>query len=49
MIQFKENARTDGRKDGQTLFYRTPPATTGELNKKVLNNASDAILQRVID
>ena len=31
MIQFKENARTDGRKDGrkawQTLFYKTLPAT----------------------
>ena len=31
MIQFKENARTDGRKDGrkdgQTLFYRILPAT----------------------
>ena len=23
MIQFKENAPTDGQKDGQTLFYRT--------------------------
>ena len=32
MIQFQENARTDrktaGWKDGQTLFYRTLPATT---------------------
>ena len=32
MIQFKENAWTDGQKDGQkdgqTLFYRTLPATT---------------------
>ena len=31
MIQFKENARTDGRtegrKDGQTLFYGTLPDT----------------------
>ena len=35
MIQFKENARTDRRtegqwKDGQTLFYRTLPATARE-------------------
>ena len=37
MIQFKENAPTDGRtegrkdgwKDGQTLFCRTLPATAG--------------------
>ena len=37
MIQFRENARTDGRmegrmqgrKDGQTLFYRTFSATAG--------------------
>ena len=33
MIQFKENAwtdgRTDGRMDAQTLFYRTFPATAG--------------------
>ena len=29
MIQFKENVRTDGRKNGQTLFYRTLPATAG--------------------
>ena len=33
-MQFKENARTDRRtegqtKDGQTLFYRTLPATAG--------------------
>ena len=27
MIQFKENTWTDGRTDGQTLFYRTLPAT----------------------
>ena len=31
MIQFQENAWTEGRmegqKDGQTLFYRTLPAT----------------------
>ena len=31
MIQFKENAQTDGQKDGwkdgQTLFHRTLPAT----------------------
>ena len=33
MIQFQENARTEGRterrKDGQTLFHRTLPATAG--------------------
>ena len=33
MIQFQENAWTDGRtqggKDGETLFYRTLQATTG--------------------
>ena len=33
MIQFQENAWTEGRmegqKDGQTLFYRTFPATPG--------------------
>ena len=28
MIQFKGNTQTDKRKDGQTLFYRTLPATT---------------------
>ena len=34
MIQFKENVWTDGWKDGQTLFYRTLPATTGSPIKK---------------
>ena len=33
MIQFQENAQTDGRtegqKDEQILFYRTLPATAG--------------------
>ena len=29
MIQFKENGWTDGRKDGETLFYKTLPATAG--------------------
>ena len=29
MIQFKENAQTDGWKDGQTLLYRTLLATAG--------------------
>ena len=29
MIHFKENARTDRRTDGQTLSYRTLPATAG--------------------
>ena len=29
MIQFKENTRADGQKDGQTLFYRTLPTTAG--------------------
>ena len=29
MIQFLENALTEGRKDGQTLFYRTLPVTAG--------------------
>ena len=29
MIQLKENAQTDGRTEGQTLFYRTLLATTG--------------------
>ena len=33
MIQFKENAQTDGKmegqKDRQTLFYRTLPANAG--------------------
>ena len=36
MIQFKENAWTDGRKDGQTLFYRALPATTGSPIKELL-------------
>ena len=30
MIQFQENTCTEGRKDGQTLFYRTVPATSGD-------------------
>ena len=30
MIQFQENTRTAGRKDGQILPYRTLPATTGD-------------------
>ena len=29
IIQFQENAWTEGRKDGQTLFYRTLPTTAG--------------------
>ena len=29
MIQFEENAWAEGQKDGQTLFYRTLPATAG--------------------
>ena len=37
MIQFQENARTEGRtegwKDRQTLLYRTLQATTGGLLK----------------
>ena len=37
MIQFKENAQTDGQKDrrtdGQTLFYRTLPAAAGGSKK----------------
>ena len=34
MIQFQENTWTEGWKDGQTLFYRTLPATVGGPNKK---------------
>ena len=29
MSQSRENLRTDGRTDGQTLFYRTLPAEAG--------------------
>ena len=29
MSQFRENLQTDGRTDGQTLFYRTLPAEAG--------------------
>ena len=48
MIQFQEDARTegrkdgwkdvsqDGRKDGQTLFHRTFPATAGGLKYRGL-------------
>ena len=32
MIQFQENAWTEGRKDGQTLFHSTLPATAGGPN-----------------
>ena len=39
MIQFRENAWTEGQKegqkDGQTLFYRTLPATTGGQKKQL--------------
>ena len=47
MIQFKENARTDGKidggktdgwKDGQTLFYRTLPSITGGPKSEHLYN-----------
>ena len=30
MSQSQENLRTDGRTDGQTLFYRTLPAEAGD-------------------
>ena len=43
MIQFQESpstdGRKDGRKDGQTLFYRTLPATAGS-PKRVSNEES---------
>ena len=29
MIQFEENAWADEKTEGQTLFYRTLPATAG--------------------
>ena len=39
MMQFQENAwtegRTEGRKDGQTLFYRTLTATAGGPKMKI--------------
>ena len=48
MIQFQENpwtvGQTEGQKDGQTLFYRTLPATAGSpitittLNNRVANS-----------
>ena len=36
MIQLQENALTEGRTEGWTLFYRTLPATTGGPKKKYL-------------
>ena len=43
MVQFKENAWTDGWKDGQTSFYRTLPATTGSPK----NTGEDMLVQNV--
>ena len=37
MIQFKENAQTGGRKDGQTLFYRTLLATAEGPKRKAIS------------
>ena len=43
MIQFKENTRTDGKKEGRTkgrrdrpYFYRTLPATAGGPKKQII-------------
>ena len=45
MIEFKENARTDGRMDGrmdgQTLFYRTLPATAR--GPKIVTKEEDTV------
>ena len=47
MIQLKENARIDGRKDGQTLFYRTLPAIAGV--QKIAKATGDLIGNKITD
>ena len=54
MIQFKENARTDegrteGWKDGQTLFYRTLSATAGGPVRKTGNKNPLKLLDELLD
>ena len=52
MSQSRENLQTDGRMDGQTLFYKTSPAEDGgpatSLQQVTGGNTTNLILQRML-
>ena len=52
MSQFRENLKTDGRMDGQTLFYRTLPAEAGgpttSLQQVTGGNTPNLVLKRML-
>ena len=52
MSQSRENLRTDRRMDGQTLFYRTFPAESGDLTTSLQQvtggNTQNLVLKRML-
>ena len=52
MSQFRENLKTDGRMNGQTLFYRTLPAEAGgpttSLQQVTGENTPNLVLKRML-
>ena len=52
MSQSRENVQTDGRMDGQTLFYRTLPAEarapTTSLQQVTDGNTPNLVLKRML-
>ena len=52
MRQSRENLQTDGRMDGQTLFYKTLPAEDGgsatSLQQVTGGNTTNLILKRML-
>ena len=52
MSQFRENLKTDGRMNGQTLFYRTLPAEAGgpttSLQQVTGENTPNLALKRML-
>ena len=53
MSQSRENLWTDGRMDGQTLFYRILPANIGgpttSLQQVTGGNTPNLVLKRMLD
>ena len=49
MSQFRENLRTDGRTDGQALFYRTLPAEARGTKNKQTNHRTRKTNDRFIE
>ena len=52
MSQSQENLRTDGRKEGETLFYRSIPAEAGDpttsLQQVTGRNTPNLVLKRMV-